>query len=340
MEATLLNKIESSAFVSSRATSKSEFPDIDDTTADGSDVLSRTKKMNLSEEPKILPLTKTSNNPTSSSADTTTMQDPSLKLFRRMNQLSTSLCVSRPTSKTIIAINRKLDELEDILSASSHGQDKTAAHQNGGLGFLGTIDGPKRFVQSAEQDATIPLTFEPLRLPGPAADAIDERSQLLSRVAEAMRQLRQRQREMKVHTLRLIPRLINRKLTRRKSNFMTVSWLKCRDQLSKQGKQKRRTSTCMYQVAVTISRGMHTVVWALVDGRRINNLMDDEAELNYLKLKLRILEIQTVPYVPLDDYDGLAAGIRRWKSDWAEIQRRQRRRRWERVLDEQVDSYH
>ncbi|KAI4121288.1 MAG: hypothetical protein LQ338_006454 [Usnochroma carphineum] len=298
MEATLLNKIESSAFVSSRATSKSEFPDIDDTTADGSDVLSRTKKMNLSEEPKILPLTKTSNNPTSSSADTTTMQDPSLKLFRRMNQLSTSLCVSRPTSKTIIAINRKLDELEDILSASSHGQDKTAAHQNGGLGFLGTIDGPKRFVQSAEQDATIPLTFEPLRLPGPAADAIDERSQLLSRVAEAMRQLRQRQREMK------------------EKQFHDRIVAEVQRSAEQAGQAKAQNEYL------------------------INNLMDDEAELNYLKLKLRILEIQTVPYVPLDDYDGLAAGIRRWKSDWAEIQRRQRRRRWERVLDEQVDSYH
>ncbi|KAL8718855.1 MAG: hypothetical protein Q9225_004063 [Loekoesia sp. 1 TL-2023] len=65
----------------------------------------------------------------------------------------------------------------------------------------------------------------------------------------------------------------------------------------------------------------------------VNDLMDDEADLNYLKLKLRILEIQTLPFVPLDDYDGLAAGIQRWKSDWAEVHRRQRRRRWKRDFD-------
>lgn len=55
--------------------------------------------------------------------------------------------------------------------------------------------------------------------------------------------------------------------------------------------------------------------------------MDDEAELKYLKLKLRILEIRTLPYVPSGEHDGLAAGVRRWKSDWAEVHKRQRRRR-------------
>lgn len=66
--------------------------------------------------------------------------------------------------------------------------------------------------------------------------------------------------------------------------------------------------------------------------------MDDEAELKYLKLKLRILEIQALPYVPQDNYDRLAIGIRRWKADWSEVHRRQKRRRRERGLDVQEDS--
>ena len=58
--------------------------------------------------------------------------------------------------------------------------------------------------------------------------------------------------------------------------------------------------------------------------------MDDEAELTYLKLKLRIIEIQTLPYVPKDDRDGLALGIERWKLDWADVDERYRKRRWKR----------
>lgn len=58
--------------------------------------------------------------------------------------------------------------------------------------------------------------------------------------------------------------------------------------------------------------------------------MDDEAELTYLKLKLRIIEIQTLPYVPTKDQDGLAAGIERWKLDWADVDERYRKRRWKR----------
>ena len=34
-------------------------------------------------------------------------------------------------------------------------------------------------------------------------------------------------------------------------------------------------------------------------------MVDDEAELTYLKLKLRVLEIQASPYVLLEDQDGL-----------------------------------
>ena len=60
---------------------------------------------------------------------------------------------------------------------------------------------------------------------------------------------------------------------------------------------------------------------------RQGDVVDDEAELTYLKLKLRIIEIQTLPYVPQKDQDGLAAGIERWKLDWADVDKRYRKRR-------------
>ncbi|MCJ1426223.1 hypothetical protein MMC29_004126 [Sticta canariensis] len=63
------------------------------------------------------------------------------------------------------------------------------------------------------------------------------------------------------------------------------------------------------------------------------DIADDESELSYLKLQLRIIEIQTLPYVPKDDQDSLAAGIQRWKLDWAEVDKRYRKRRWKREIE-------
>lgn len=68
---------------------------------------------------------------------------------------------------------------------------------------------------------------------------------------------------------------------------------------------------------------------------REKDITDDESELSYLNLQLRIIEIQTLPYVPKDDRDGLAAGIQRWKLDWADVDKRCRKRRWKRENEEQ-----
>ena len=61
--------------------------------------------------------------------------------------------------------------------------------------------------------------------------------------------------------------------------------------------------------------------------RREKDIVDDESELTYLKLQLRIIEIQTLPYVPRKNQDSLAEGIRKWKLDWADVDERYRRRR-------------
>lgn len=53
---------------------------------------------------------------------------------------------------------------------------------------------------------------------------------------------------------------------------------------------------------------------------------DDEQELNYLKLQLRMIEVQALPYVSEIEED-LSAGIQRWKLDWAEVENRHRKRR-------------
>ena len=57
------------------------------------------------------------------------------------------------------------------------------------------------------------------------------------------------------------------------------------------------------------------------------DVLDDQAELTYLKLKVRILELQSFPYVPAREKDSLTEGIQRWKLDWVDIENRFRNRR-------------
>ena len=66
---------------------------------------------------------------------------------------------------------------------------------------------------------------------------------------------------------------------------------------------------------------------------RENESAKDQSELTFLKLNLRMLEIQADPYIPKDDRDGLREGIRRWKLDWADVDQRRRARRKKTLID-------
>ena len=58
----------------------------------------------------------------------TALGDPSLEIFRRTNRLPTQLCSSCPNAMQLIALNRRLDELEGILSsAARYGIDQGEA---------------------------------------------------------------------------------------------------------------------------------------------------------------------------------------------------------------------
>ncbi|KAI9820591.1 MAG: hypothetical protein M1827_004960 [Pycnora praestabilis] len=57
-----------------------------------------------------------------------------------------------------------------------------------------------------------------------------------------------------------------------------------------------------------------------------STIQENRSELTYLKLELKILEIQVSPYIPRDDNDGLKAGIERWKLDWQDVNRRMKTR--------------
>jgi len=64
-----------------------------------------------------------------------------------------------------------------------------------------------------------------------------------------------------------------------------------------------------------------------LSSNRDQDITDDESELTYLKLKLRMLEIEAAPYLLTRGQDSLAEGIRRWNLDWADVENRFRMRR-------------
>ncbi|KAL9020879.1 MAG: hypothetical protein Q9185_001842 [Variospora sp. 1 TL-2023] len=130
--------------------------------------------------------------------------DSSLRLFRRMNELSTSFCVSRSTRTTVIALNRKLDELENILHSGDHVKSDQAKQKDGQAGILGPTEESVVSGGSTEQTpvASSPFPSSP-RPPTPCAHAVEDGPELLSRFSEAMAQLRQRQREMRVRKTNL-----------------------------------------------------------------------------------------------------------------------------------------
>ncbi|KAL8760887.1 MAG: hypothetical protein Q9184_002952 [Pyrenodesmia sp. 2 TL-2023] len=186
----------------------------------------------------------------------------------------------------MIELNRKLDDMEDMLSPSCHVRDEHMAYANEELRYVGDINHSSLPGLWNEQVAMDAASSSWLGTPEPAKHVNEEKFELLPQLNEAMEQLRERQKGTKMER------------------------------------------------ATVRARHAEAENEALT-----SDLMDDEAELKYLKLKLRILEIQTLPYMPAGDFDGLAVGIQRWKSDWAEVQSRQSWRRRKRGLDKQKDSY-
>lgn len=133
-----------------------------------------------------------------STTSTARLNNPSLLLFQRMNDLSTRLLLSQTTGKHIVALNRRLDELEEIISIDGLAQDEDRAPADEGHGLSGIAE---RLEQRKKYSEQSPLALHPseseaesTRLP----EVIDETSQLLLRVGEAMKQLQRRQEEIKV----------------------------------------------------------------------------------------------------------------------------------------------
>lgn len=104
----------------------------------------------------------------------------------------------RLTGKTIIALNRKLDDMEDLLFPSGHTCEEHLAYADRGHGICSNINNSKSFGFHNEQIVLDAPSSRWLGTPEPAMHANEEKFEFLPRLEEAMEQLRERQKETKV----------------------------------------------------------------------------------------------------------------------------------------------
>ncbi|KAH0536989.1 hypothetical protein GP486_008848 [Trichoglossum hirsutum] len=50
-----------------------------------------------------------------------------------------------------------------------------------------------------------------------------------------------------------------------------------------------------------------------------SDLEASQSSHSFLKLQLKVLEVQALRYIPADDEEGLVEGFQRWKKDWADL---------------------
>lgn len=111
-----------------------------------------------------------------------------------MNDLSTKLLISQPTGKQVVALNRRLDELENIITGSFT-QDEERALRDDGIDFVShVVETPKQCTADSDKPHSVLQPAESIRL----RKDINGMSQLLLAIGEAIEQLQRRQKENKV----------------------------------------------------------------------------------------------------------------------------------------------
>ncbi len=136
---------------------------------------------------------------TQSTNTTATQGDPQTLLLDRWKYLGLNLFPGHMSWKTVVAMNRKLDEVERILGwPMPERETDEAKEQELGLGVTNTVN-TEHFLR-ATGEVTTPASDAPERWSPPKADdqTLDSDAALLGRITQAVEQLRQRQHEFKV----------------------------------------------------------------------------------------------------------------------------------------------
>ncbi|MCJ1392461.1 hypothetical protein MMC18_005328 [Xylographa bjoerkii] len=222
---------------------------------------------------------------TGSTATTSRIRDPQILLLQRWQRMTSELAARRISRKSVVALNRTLDEAEEWLAWDEPQVSRSITQQRTGLAIEEDV-----FVQKIDlghamtpPDSTILNAPEALELEENEFKEVQPVNPVLERIEYLVMELQKRQEDFRhLHSV----------------------------------------------VIAKAEEGAETIVQLETNIENLEtDIADDQSELTYLKLKLRILEIQSLPHVPTSERDDLADGIHRWKLDWADVNSRFRARR-------------
>ncbi len=136
---------------------------------------------------------------TNTTTTTAALGDPQALLVERWKILGSNLFTGHMSWKTVVALNRKLDEVERVPGWPMLEKETDEAKEyECGLGITNTVDAEQ--LLEATEEVTPPASDAPeqLRLSLVDDHRLGRGSALLERVSQAVEQLRQRQQEFKV----------------------------------------------------------------------------------------------------------------------------------------------
>ncbi|MCJ1280726.1 hypothetical protein MMC26_000043 [Xylographa opegraphella] len=201
-------------------------------------------------------------------------------LLQRWRRVTAKVAARRLSRKSVVTLNRALDEVEDLLAWDEPQESRDTSRQDTGLGISDHMLIQKMNIGPAmtPPDSTILNAPEVLELEREEIKGMKSTESVLERVEYLVKELRKRQEDFKyLHSV----------------------------------------------VIAKAEEGAQSIMQLETNlGNLEKDFADDQCELTYLKLKLRILEIQGLPYIPVNERDDLAEGIHRWKLDWADVDSR------------------
>ncbi|KAI9879420.1 MAG: hypothetical protein M1830_008551 [Pleopsidium flavum] len=247
----------------------------------------------------------TSNTFTDSAIGSEVIGDTKGRLLDRWNEIMSRIVHTSLADKTVTAMHKTLDEVDNLLSWNATEQNEET-EESSGLGISGLQDDSSVYTTAhiTPTASIAPDAPEEVCRSESKKDVILESQALLMRVTEAVNQLRRREEEFRhLHDIAIMK--------------------------AEEGAQRiLRLEFEVDQLYVYEGANLMTLeVEAYADSHSEEDSSKDQLEFTFLKLKLRMLEIQAAPYIPKDGDDGLREGIRRWKRDWADVDQRRRARR-------------
>ncbi|KAL9122764.1 MAG: hypothetical protein Q9187_000681 [Circinaria calcarea] len=263
---------------------------------------------------------------TQSIPPTVQIDDPQALLLRRWQDVLSSMATRRLSAACVSDLSRQLENAENLLAQNAQ-EHLTPPQRRPGVGILDSDSDTASVVPS---DATSPSSA---KVDAPEVAKADKYGvqisqaahELLDRVTHAAKQLRQRQQDFKVSSKQdLSPHYGVPRLTSAQ-HLHDIAIAKTEEAAEKVSELALEIEE-LYDAIQHIDRGTNA------DFKRSEaEIIGDQAEITYLKFKMKMLEMQAIPYIPARELNALNDRIGRWKLNWEDIEIRFRAKRRRRV---------